>query len=82
MDEPIDRDEFINFFDYDLIRDGLGQIPNEEIMQILMPDIKQSEAYNSEDKFVNLTSDEKEYLVESLQVYRKMKLKPDKGQLV
>ena len=82
FDESIDRDEFINFFDYDLIRGGFGQIPHEEIMQIIMPNVKQSEVDTSEDKFLNLTSDEKEYLAESLQVYRKMKLKPDKDQLV
>ena len=76
FDEPIDRDEFVNFFDYDLIRHGLAQIPNEEIMQTLMPDTKQLEVGTSEVEFVKLTSDEEEYLMESLQVYRKMKLKP------
>lgn len=81
-DEPIDREDFINFFDYELIKSSMKAIPSEEIMQILMPDIKQSDINTSEDNFANLTSDEKEYLMESLHVYRKMKLKPDKDYLV
>jgi transcriptional regulator with XRE-family HTH domain len=73
-----DKEDFINFLGYEQMREVYDEIPEEELMKTVIPfqpEIKE-ESTQSDEFTLEVSSDEEQYLIECLNLYRKMQLKP------
>lgn len=85
FDDKIEREDFINSLSFDVMKGILKDIPQEEILKILIPQVNIAQISNenatqleSNTSELYVSSEEEEYLIECLEVYRKLKLKPNK----
>lgn len=77
-DERINED-FKEYFNYENMREVYNEIPEEEIIKMFLPletDSKSKIGSETEELQLEVTSDEEQYLIECLRIYRKMQLKP------
>lgn len=83
FDDTIDKEGYSNFLSYEVMRKALEEIPEEEIIQMFLPiqSNKKQLDNQSEELTLIVTSDEEQYLMECLKIYRKMQLKPNKKEL-
>jgi len=83
FDDTFDKEELINFLNYEVMRKNYDELPEEEIMQMFLPIESNTKQLDnqSEELSIIVTSDEEQYVMECLKIYRKMRLKPNKKEI-
>ena len=73
------KENLINFLSYEQMREVYDEIPKEELMKSFIPFEPQTNNENSQldELDIVLSSDEEQFILECLNIYRKMHLKPD-----
>jgi hypothetical protein len=75
----IDRDELLEYLNYDSIKQGLDQVTLNELFQGILPsNANETKTIDTSYTYLphDLSNDETKYLIECLEVYRKLQLKP------